>query len=302
MKMPFSSLMPAAAPAVLLGLMLASPTCRGGLASDSGGHLAFSRLSDGQWQVWVMNLANHQSRQLTDTSSDKRFLRSTASPPGLYYRDNQGAIYAMDVRPGAPERKLFAGLEAVKDFDVDPQRGFLISSYAPNAKDNLRIWWFDPSGQGKRLVVGEPYLNESPRWIPGKDVFLFVKSHRGNSAIYRASLAAETSPNLWHESRDPHADPAPSPEGRSVAFCREVNGNFDLWIAGISGERPRAVYQGAGLEADPSWSPEGEWIFFSTWDGSHFRIARIRPNGSDFQYVSPEKVDARYPVMLPSSP
>jgi Tol biopolymer transport system component len=262
--------------------------------------VAFSCLDGGQWQIWTVDPRSRQSRRLTTSPADKRYLRAPENTGRLYFRDNQGKLFSLDPLQPGQEKPMLPDLEVVKDFDIEAQRGFLISSYASNANDNLRIWWLAANGQGKRLVIGEPYLNEAPRWLPGTDAFLFVKSHRGNSAIYRASLDLTHPPVLWHESRDPHSDPAPAPAGPWVAFCRETRGNVNLWVASLDGSQPREVYAGPGLEAEPCWSPAGDWLVFSTWDGTHFRIARIRPDGSGFEFLSPAHTDARYPICYAS--
>jgi dipeptidyl aminopeptidase/acylaminoacyl peptidase len=260
--------------------------------------VAHTRYDGRYWQVWVCEPDGRNERRLTDSPWDKRTLRAIAAPPRLFCRDNQGKLFALDPAGAAAPRELLPKLDVVKDYDFDPAHGFLVSSYAPNSLDNVVVWHCAEDGAGLRLANPDPYLNEMPRWLGGSTRFVFVKSHGPRSVLCVSDLekpkVRELTPNL----NDPVADPCPSPDGQWVAFCREREKNMDLWLVRADGTGPRALHRGAGLEAEPGWSPDGDWVFFSTSDGGRFRIARIRPDGSSFAYVSPSGVDARCPVAL----
>lgn len=68
-------------------------------------------------------------------------------------------------------------------------------------------------------------------------------------------------------------DAVPSPDGNKLAFT-VLN---DLYIMDLPNGEPRRITDFDHTEAFPTWSPDGKWIAFSTWDpevGGHiYRVA-----------------------------
>ena len=266
----------------------------------SAGEVCYSRHDGKYWQIWSAALDGTQPRALTTTTTDKRSLHAVTVSRNVLCRDNEGRLNVMESGALYHIDRLFPGDDVIKDFDFDPQRGYLIATYAPNANDNIFIWWYAAGFKTNRLLIADPYLNEMPRWIPRSNRLVFVKSHRGKSQLHTADFNQPHPQPLFPNQSQSTTDPRPDPSGTLIAFCRQSdNASFDLWIAGVNGENPRELYAGPGLETDPSWSPDGQWILFATWDHGHFRIARIRPDGSQFSLVTAaQEADCRYPVWL----
>lgn len=258
--------------------------------------LAYARLDEGYWQIWTSSIEGDQSKRLTKTSSDKRCLRVKTGSNSILFRDNEGLLVELELSGNAAPRQVLPATEVIKDFDFRPDLGFLISTYAPNSLDNIRIWWVSPDQKQKRLVVAEDKLNEMPRWA-GRDSLYFVKVGGGESHIHRTSLNEGRSSRLFPDQPGSTTEPAPSPDGLRLAFCREGAEGMDLWVSDSNGKNARVVYAGAGMEAEPCWM-DNETILFSTWDGRNFRVARIGGNGSGLRMLSPEGVDSRYPVFV----
>ncbi len=62
-------------------------------------------------------------------------------------------------------------------------------------------------------------------------------------------------------------DPAFSPDGKLIAFARFTGGHTHLFVANADGTNPRQVTDGPADDAEPSWSPDGERIVFSSAHG-----------------------------------
>jgi dipeptidyl aminopeptidase/acylaminoacyl peptidase len=56
-----------------------------------------------------------------------------------------------------------------------------------------------------------------------------------------------------------------SPDGRQIAYVSSKNGSSDIWVMNADGSQARAITDAAPeAEADPQWSPDGQWIAYAT--------------------------------------
>ncbi|MGI9627913.1 MAG: amidohydrolase family protein [Longimicrobiales bacterium] len=70
-------------------------------------------------------------------------------------------------------------------------------------------------------------------------------------------------------------DPATSPDGSRIAFTALDR----LWVARADGTDPERVTDAEVSEHFPTWSPDGSWIAYSTWDGSEGHLYKVRADG-----------------------
>lgn len=80
-------------------------------------------------------------------------------------------------------------------------------------------------------------------------------------------------------------DAVPSPDGSKLAFT-VMN---KLYVMNLSGGMPRQIADEDVTQAQPTWSPDGKWIAYATWDqeeGGH--LYKIRPGGTDRQKLTEE--------------
>jgi len=59
------------------------------------------------------------------------------------------------------------------------------------------------------------------------------------------------------------AQPSLSPDGRSVAFVSNRDGQFDIWVGLAAGGRLIRVTNDSSVESHPSWSPDGTKLAFA---------------------------------------
>src|SRR5262245_56400754 len=56
-------------------------------------------------------------------------------------------------------------------------------------------------------------------------------------------------------------EPRISPDGQRIAFVSDREGQNNLWIMGIDGSNPRAVFRDHNLRVNsPVWTPDGQYI------------------------------------------
>ena len=68
--------------------------------------------------------------------------------------------------------------------------------------------------------------------------------------------------DVWVE-----ADPAWSPDGKSIAYSSDRGGSMNVWIRDLTSGADRQLTRGAGAAMQPAWSPDGSRIAYSDPDG-----------------------------------
>lgn len=63
-----------------------------------------------------------------------------------------------------------------------------------------------------------------------------------------------------------------SPDGASVVFYAEVDGQTDVFVQRLSDGRRHRLTTGPASDYGPDFSPDGEWIAFYSGAGSEYRI------------------------------
>lgn len=104
------------------------------------------------------------------------------------------------------------------------------------------------------------------------------------STIYIVPLAGGTprritqnSPSYWH---------GWSPDGKTLAFCGERNGEFDVYTIPAAGGEETRLTTAVGLDDGPEYSPDGGYIYFNSVRTGLMQIWRMRPDGSGQEQVT----------------
>lgn len=98
------------------------------------------------------------------------------------------------------------------------------------------------------------------------------------SAIYMLPIQGGTprlitrkTPSYWH---------GWSPDGKTLAYCAERNGNYDVYTIPVTGGEEKRITTADGLDDGPEYAPDGKYIYYNSYQTGHMQIWRMRPDGS----------------------
>jgi len=72
------------------------------------------------------------------------------------------------------------------------------------------------------------------------------------------------------------AQPALSPDGRSVAYVSNRDGHYNVYVGLVHGGEPVQITHDAAMKARPSWSPDGGMLAYAQLnDSGHWDIWEV---------------------------
>lgn len=147
-----------------------------------------------------------------------------------------------------------------------------------------------PAGGGELKLLNTGFADEcnndhgiSPdgKWLAisnNNKLDTIQKEQWKKSAIYilpvtggEPRLFTPNSPSFWH---------GWSPDGKTLAYCAERNGNFDIYTIQANGGDEKRLTTAAGLDDGPDFSSDGKHIYFNAFRNGSMQIWRMNTDGS----------------------
>ncbi len=77
-----------------------------------------------------------------------------------------------------------------------------------------------------------------------------------------------------------------SPDGKSLVFCGERNGEYDVYKVPADGGTEVKLTDSKGLDDGPEYTPDGRYIYFNSVRSGTMQIWRMKPDGSNPEQVT----------------
>ena len=103
-------------------------------------------------------------------------------------------------------------------------------------------------------------------------------------------LITEAAPSYWH---------GWSPDGKTLAYCAERNGEFDIYTTPAGSGAENRLTNAKGLDDGPDYTADGQWIYFNSDRGGNMHIWRMRADGSAQEKVTNDEFNNWFPHPSP---
>jgi TolB protein len=100
----------------------------------------------------------------------------------------------------------------------------------------------------------------------------------------------KNSPSYWH---------GWSPDGKTLAFVGQRNGEFDIYTIPVTGGGESRITAAKGLDDGPEYSPDGQYIYFNSERTGHMQIWRMHPDGRNQEQVFSDDYNNWFPHISP---
>ncbi len=245
--------------------------------SPDGARLAFLADRDKNNQVWIISVAGGEAEKLT---SEENAVSGFAFSP-----DGKRLVYA--TRDEAKDKTEREKKKKDKFDAIVVDKEFLYS----------HLWLIEIETKKKtRLTLGD-FSASAPRWSPDGRSLAFTHSRSGsqestftdisddrNTDIYVVP-AAGGAPVQLTTSPGPDSDPRWSPDSTEIAYLSRRDpktwaGKTDVLVMAAGGGVARNLTRDhAESASDPTWTRDGQSIFFTGSAGVHSHLYRVPSAG-----------------------
>ena len=216
------------------------------------------------------------------------------------------------LKPAAGKMTLISSLETVTIASTDRHVEYVAAAHfeAPNWSRDGKFLIFNQDGTLHRLgfdgsaptlIPTAPQVHcNNDHGISPDGRFLAISDQTTEdrkSRVYIVPISGGTprqitpnAPSYWH---------GWSPDGNTLAFTGERNGNFDIYAIPASGGDETRLTSAEGLDDGPEYSPDGAWIYFNSERTGHMQIWRMKADGSEQEQVITEESNDWFPHISP---
>jgi TolB protein len=251
-------------------------------------------------------------QQISELLPVKGITFAGAIPDAVQSTTTFSAGVSATARHGAAARQLIAYLasaqarETIRQTGLDLVEGphqIALTRVFPNA-GQIGLFVADADGGNERQLFDATGFDYDATWSPDGTTIVYTSDREGSPDLFRIKADGTGRERLTdNPSYDDQA--AFSPDGSRLAFVSSRNGGYSrIWTLDLRSKRVAAVTNttpdtGMGGDFRPSWSPDGQWIAFSSDRGTTMKMARgrwealqpaaiyiVRPNGTGLKRIT----------------
>ena len=142
---------------------------------------------------------------------------------------------------------------------------------------DLDVYRWEP-GRSAHPVARSSVFDGFPQFSRDGQRIAFCSLRSGDAMeVWVANADGSAAEQLTHGSSPFQCEASWSPDGRRIAFTsQDAEGSPHIWTVDIDGGTPRQITSDPGDHMFPTWSRDGEWIYFSWTQGNDRDIWRTR--------------------------
>ena len=240
-----------------------------------------------------MPVAGGEPRRLTFSDGVKSSPAWTPDGRDILFLSESGGnigLWRVPAAGGTPERVEAVG-QAVTSFAISPQGESLAWTQTIN---DSNIWQVELSGaalptvrkQSAKMLISSTKGDVSSQFSPDGQRIVFASSRSGRVAIWISGSDGQRPMQVVSFDRGATGSPHWSPDGKLIVFDARVEGNADIYVIRPEGGKPRRLTTEPTEDIVPSFSRDGQWIYFCSNRSGTRQIWKMPAAGGEAAQVT----------------
>ena len=258
--------------------------------------IAYSHLTDGYWQIWVMSADGANKKQITFSKEDKR--DPVWIENGLAFRTNNSQLFTISLDGGSGQRILEKyGVIANPRFSSKTKE-IVFVRFDPRLTDVSDIWKADEEGKNAVLLTKDNTPKFQPCFSSDGEKIVFVKADNDRKNYHLWLMYSDgQKPVQITQGQGFDTLPDFAPDGKTIAFTSNRGGDFDIYTLDLETKKVTQLAKSSGLDTSSSFSPDGKkMVFVSNRSGSQQIWVMSAEDGSHPKQLTFEKEESVDPA------
>jgi len=248
--------------------------------SHDGRRIAFLR--ETSWAVkdiYIVEASGGEPQRLTFenanvgrpvwTADDQKIIFASDTGGSSWSRD----LYSVSVSGGKPERLPFSNYDA-GDASIT-RLGDKLSYARCNFDPNIWQLAADSTEPASPFRASSMRVDLDPEFSPDGTKVAFMSDRSGEMAVWTSDPEGNNPTLMTPAWRS--GSPRWSPDGTQIAFDSGREGHVHVRVARVEGGQPEWITEGDFDDRVPSWSKDGQWIYFGSLRSGAWEIWRVSP-------------------------
>jgi TolB protein len=150
---------------------------------------------------------------------------------------------------------------------------------------NPEIYVVNRDGSGLRRLTNHPENDVTPTWSPTGQQLAFTSDRTGNPNIWIMNADGSQQRQLTRESHADRSTWSPAPFNE-IAYTAQSGGGFNIRVYDFSTGSTKTITDSIGTNEQPSFSPNGRHIAFSSTRAGKVQIFTIARDGNDLRQIT----------------
>lgn len=246
-------------------------------------------------ELWLLPFPDGAAAQGKAHRVFGSMLASAEGPPTFSWMPDSQHLVMSFPTPAHPQPQLWMAHVEDQDLDAltaDEGRKFR-PAVSPDGKkiayasvvQNFDIVEIPVAGGPVRPILATSRDEMSPAWSPVAPRLAYVTNRSGPQEIWLRNTQDGSDSPLVTQRDFPDDDTlalwtlAVSPDGSRLAYSRNSTKHLGrIWISPLAGGTPVAATKSDEYEFGPAWSPDGNWLTFSSSAGG---LMKVRVGGTE---------------------
>jgi len=263
--------------------------------SPDGTRVAFLRWAhSASGDLHIVEIANRKTSRITFDNASISDFNWTMDGKGIVFASNRSGnnrLWQIGATGGSPVllAKVPADVHRFSISPSNPQKLAYTLSLVDTSIDVLPISTAVPSGG----VPAQPLCSinssrgdDSPRWSPNGELIAFCSSRSGFTEIWISRANCTELRQLTNFRQINVGSPRWSPDSRNIVFDQIIDGQAEVMKINLETGGVLQMTDSPSSDKLPSFSSDGQWVYFNSNRSGSSQIWRMRPDGSGYSQVT----------------